>query len=69
MKYVIWFDSLIVENNSGYFFRKRKEGFTSVHSPDRARLYKTRQTAARMLARLNADEGDYYKFEIREVAV
>ena len=67
MKYVIWFNSKVEDNNSGFFFRKRKEGFTSVYQQERARQFKTKECAELVLAGLVAKEGEYYDFEIKEI--
>ena len=67
MKYVIWFTSLTTDNNSGFFCRNRKVGFTSVYNADSAKKFKTKEEAIGVLTNLEAKEGEYYKFEIREV--
>lgn len=67
MKYVIWFKSKTEANNEGFYFRNRKVGFTSVTTTDRARKFITGADARRIKAQLEAKEGDYYIFEIREV--
>ena len=67
--YVIWFASKVEENNSGYFYRNRKEGFTSVFKPERAKKYKTEDTAFAQLKTLQEKEGEYYNFEIKEIYI
>ena len=69
MKYVIWFKSKVQDNNTGFFFRSSKEGFTSVLTADRARKFITGAEARRAKAHLEAKEGEYYDFEIREVTI
>ena len=66
-KYIIYFQSKVEENNSGYFYRNRKEGFTSVFKPERAKKFKTEDTAFAQLKTLQEKEGEYYDFEIKEV--
>ena len=67
MKYVIWFNSKVMDDNSGFFYRNRKEGFTAVPQSDRAKKFKTKENAEDMLETLKVKEGEYYDFEIREV--
>ena len=67
--YVIWFTGKVEENNSGYFYRNRKEGFTSVFKPERAKKYKTEDTAFAQLKTLQEKEGEYYNFEIKEIYI
>lgn len=69
MKYVIWFKSKVQDNNTGFFFRSRKEGFTSVPTAERARKFITGADARRVKAQLEYKEGEYYDFVIKEVAV
>ncbi len=67
MYYVIWFKSKVEDNNTGFFYRNRKEGFTSVYTTDMAKKFITGAEARRIKALLEAKEGEYYDFEIREV--
>lgn len=68
-KYVIWFNSKVIEDNSGYFYRNRKEGFTAVPQPERAKTFKTEDQAFAMLKTLQEKEGEYYDFEIKEIYI
>ena len=67
MKYVIWFSSKVEEDNSGFFLRALKEGFTSVLTSDSAKTFITGAEARKIKALLESKEGEYYDFEIREV--
>ena len=67
MKYVIWFKSKTVENNTGFYFRNRKVGFTGVPTADRARKFITGAEVRKIKTLLEAKEGEYYDFEIQEV--
>lgn len=66
-KYVIYFQSKVEDNNSGYFYRNRKVGFTAVPQPERAKKFKAEDQAFAMLKTLQEKEGEYYDFEIKEV--
>ena len=69
MSYVIYFQSKVEDKNIGYFYRNRKEGFTSVFQPERAKKFKTEDTAFAMLKTLQEKEGEYYNFEIKELYI
>lgn len=69
IKYVIYFQSKIESNNFGYFYRNRKEGFTSVFQPERAKKFKHEDNAFAQLKLLQEKEGEYYDFEIKEVYI
>lgn len=68
-KYIIYFQSKIESNNHGYFYRNRKEGFTSVYQPERAKKFKTEDNAFIQLKLLQEKEGEYYDFEIQGVYI
>ena len=51
-QYTIFFQSKVEDDNKGYFYRNRKEGFTSVFQPERAKKFKTEDTAFAMLKTL-----------------
>lgn len=65
--FVIYFQSKVEETNTGYFYRNRKEGFTSVFKPERAKKFQTMDKAEERLAMLTDKEGEYYYFEVQEV--
>lgn len=67
-RYVIWFESKVCDDNVGYFYRNRKVGFTSSHSPERAQRFKTLEGAEKRLADLVSREGEYYNFKIKVVS-
>ena len=69
IKYVIYFQSKVEDTNKGYFYRNRKEGFTSVFKPERAKMFKTEDTAFAQLKTLQEKEGAFYIFEIKEIYV
>ena len=68
MKYAISFQSKTDSNNTGYFFRNRKVGFTGVNNLTMARKFKTESEAIRVLTNLESREGEWYFFELNEVA-
>ena len=68
-QYTIFFQSKVEDDNKGYFYRNRKEGFTSVFQPERAKKFKTEDTAFSMLKTLQEKEGEFYIFEIKEIYV
>lgn len=67
-QYVIYFKSKVEESNTGFFYRDRKEGFTSVLKSDRARKFKTEAAALVRLWALQEKEGEYYDFKIEEIS-
>lgn len=69
IKYVIYFQSRVESNNVGYFYRNRKEGFTSVFKPERAKKFKHEDNAFAQLKLLQEKEGEYYDFEIKEIYI
>ena len=68
-QYVIHFQSKVEESNVGFFYRGRKEGFTSVFKADRAKKFKTEDAAFARLKTLQEKEGEYYDFEIKEIYI
>lgn len=68
-QYVIYFQSKVEESNVGFFYRARKEGFTSVFKADRAKKFKTEDAAFARLKTLQENEGDYYNFKIEEIYI
>lgn len=68
-QYVIHFQSKVEESNVGFFYRDRKEGFTSVFKADRAKKFKTEDAAFARLKTLQEKEGEYYNFKIEEIYV
>ena len=40
-QYIIYFESKVVEDNKGYFYRNRKVGFSAVFQYERAKKFKT----------------------------
>ena len=68
-QYVIHFQSKVEESNVGFFYRDRKEGFTSVFKADRAKKFKTEEAAFARLKTLQEKEGEYYNFKIEEIYV
>lgn len=68
-QYVIYFKSKVEESNVGFFYRNRKEGFTSVLKADRAKMFKTEAAARARLRALQEKEGEYYDFKIEEISV
>ena len=68
-QYVIYFQSKVLKSNVGFFYRDRKEGFTSVLKSDRARKFKTEAAALARLRALQEKEGEYYDFKIEEIPV
>lgn len=68
-QYVIYFKSKVEESNVGFFYRGRKEGFTSVLKADRAKMFKTKAAVLARLRALQEKEGEYYDFKIEEISV
>ena len=68
-QYIIFFQSKVEDKNKGYFYRNRKEGFTSVFQPERAKRFQTEDTAFSRLKSLQEKEGEYYDFEIKEIYI
>lgn len=68
MKFVISFQSKTQPENTGFFYRNRKVGFSSVNNLNMARKFKTEPEALRILADLETREGEWYIFELNEVA-
>lgn len=68
-QYVIYFQSKVEESNVGFFYRDRKEGFTSVFKADRAKKFKTEDAAFARLKNLQEKEGEYYDFKIEEIYI
>ena len=69
IKYVIYFQSKVEDDNKGYFYRNRKVGFTAVFQPERAKKFKTEDTAFAQLKTLQEKEGEFYIFEIKEIYI
>lgn len=68
-QYIIFFQSKVEDDNKGYFYRNRKEGFTSVFQPERAKKFKTEDMAFSRLKTLQEKEGAFYIFEIKEIYI
>lgn len=68
-QYVIYFQSKVEGSNAGFFYRNRKEGFTSVFKADRAKKFKTEDAAFASLKTLQEKEGEYYDFKIEEIYI
>jgi len=68
-QYIIYFESKVVEDNKGYFYRNRKVGFSAVFQYERAKKFKTEVEAFIRLKDLKKREGEYYNFEIKEIYI
>ena len=67
MELVIYFKSLVDEENKGYFKRFRKIGFLSSYTVDGAKIFNNKKDINKVINRLKEKEGEYYNFEIWEV--
>lgn len=69
-KFRLKFTSKTTPNNTGYFVRKRKVGFTAcpLKYPEMAKVLTKEKLDDVMQFMQEQDEVDYYDFEIEEVA-
>lgn len=69
-KFRLKFTSKVVPDNTGYFVRKRKVGFTAcpLQHPEMAKILTQEKLDDVMQFMREQDEFNYYDFEIEEIA-